>query len=260
MIALPKLTPDNRVTCISKTPITNRQYKQFVQETGYPEPQELSNGVSPAFRPWQDRRFNRDDQPVVCVSYFDAVEYCRWANKRLRAAKRRFLSKLPTTRVWDLAAFGTEWPSWDPDIWHAELRWPRSRTKAPFVVIPAPSVNERGIVPMLGNVWEWCAVEWGRYTWDRVPANLEDWKYPGEIRGGSFLEDLRTASEPKLQFDQFPNGINAKDSDIGFRIASEIQASLLPADLRARLPKIRRKKKMATSRRMVRRWRHLKKK
>ena len=263
MIALPKLRPDNRfVSCIRKTPITNRQYKQFVQSTGYPEPQGLSDDDSLAFRPWQDCRFNADEQPVVCVSYFDAVAYCRWVNKRLRATKRRFLTELPTTLLWDLAAFGTEFPSWDPDIWQKELKWPRRKTKAPFVVIPAPSVNERGVVTMLGNVWEWCAVEWGRYTWDRIPDNLEDWKYPGEIRGGSFLEDLRTASEPKLQFDQFSNGIHSKDNDIGFRIASEIPVSLLPADLRGKLPKtiVKRKAKKAKPRTMVRRWRPLRKK
>jgi hypothetical protein len=227
MVALPKVEANGRVACIGKFPITNRQYRRFVQEAGYPDPQELpSDDNEDSFRPWRDRRFNSDDQPVVCVSYHDAVQYCRWVSRQLKADKRRYVTKLPTTQVWDLAAFGTEFPSWDPDVWQAEPMWPRSRTRSPFPITSAQSTNQRGIFPMLGNVWEWCAVEWDRYAWDRVPPDLADWEYPGEIRGGSFLEDLRTASEAKLQFDQFSNGIRSRDSDIGFRIASEIPISL----------------------------------
>jgi hypothetical protein len=51
MIALPKVGPDSRIACVSKAPITNRQYKQFVQETGYPEPQELSMKIRTPFDP-----------------------------------------------------------------------------------------------------------------------------------------------------------------------------------------------------------------
>jgi hypothetical protein len=256
MIALPKIGTNGRVACISKAPVLNSQYKEFVRETGHPAPEALDTKQR-VCRPWDDPRFNSDDQPVVCVSYFDAVTYCRWVTKRSWAAKKRLPTKLPAKELWDLAAFGTEFPSWDPAIWQKEHIWPRNRIKAPFGMRPASTVNRRGLFPMLGNVWEWCAVEGDRYTWDKVPAHLQSWQYPGEIRGGSYLENLRVASEPKLHFDQFPDGIHARHLDIGFRIASEVPLRTLPTDLQRALPRIDKKKKRPPAKK---RWRPLRKK
>ena len=251
MVALPKMCSSGFVACIGKAPITNRQYKEFVQETGAREPK-----AGRAFRPWRDRRFSADDQPVVCVSYHDAVEYCRWVDGKKRA-KNPVVTKLPTHQLWELAAFGTEWFSWDPAIWRAEPSWPRSGKKAPFAAKIDSPTNKRGMFPMLGNVWEWCAIEWDKYAWDAVPGNLDPWEYPGEIRGGSFLEDLETASDAKLQYDQFAGGINSRDKDTGFRIASEVSVSVLPDDLRECIPEVKVKeavkKKPATWRRLKKR-------
>ena len=233
MVVLPKVSSSGRALCIGKTPVTNRQYKTFVAETEAREPR---SGRS--FRPWRDPRFKADDQPIVCVSYYDAVEYCRWVDSKRSSEKGQGATKLPSPQLWDLAAFASEWFSSNPEIWQAEPRWPRAKTKAPFAAKAGTPTNARGIFPMLGNIWEWCLVEWGEYTWDKVPGNLEAWKYPGEIRGGSFLEEMEAISDVKLEFDQFPGGINSRDRDMGFRIASEIPLSNLPDDIRESLPNV----------------------
>src|SRR5260370_34449481 len=59
---------------IAATQVTNREYA--------------------AFRAIQ---YNDPDQPVVGVSWFDAVEYCRWLGERFR---------LPTEAEWEFAARG----------------------------------------------------------------------------------------------------------------------------------------------------------
>lgn len=108
MVALPLVEHHTRVTCIGKFPITNKQYKLFVEATGHPEPLAGSTNGSEGFRPWDDVNFNGDDQPVVCVSYFDAVNYCQWVNRSWRDKRGAPRTRLPSPREWDFAAFGTE--------------------------------------------------------------------------------------------------------------------------------------------------------
>src|SRR3982750_2346773 len=47
--------------------VTNHEYKQFLRAT--------TSQLPPL---WDDPNFNHPDQPVVAVSWFDAVNYCEW--------------------------------------------------------------------------------------------------------------------------------------------------------------------------------------
>jgi formylglycine-generating enzyme required for sulfatase activity len=69
---------------IARHPVTNAQYAQFLKETGGDEPPW-----------WDDKRFNQPNQPVVGVTWNDAMAYCKWAGLRL-----------PTERQWEKAARG----------------------------------------------------------------------------------------------------------------------------------------------------------
>src|SRR3972149_1956753 len=92
---------------IDRFPITNSQYKKFVDATGDKEP---------FF--WNNERFNKPLQPVVGVSWNDAVAYARWAGKRL-----------PREIEWEKAARGGDgreypwghihrgWKSGDCTLW-----------------------------------------------------------------------------------------------------------------------------------------------
>lgn len=68
---------------ISKTPITNRVYQQFVIATGYSTPGHWFNGQAPV---------ELIDHPVVYVDWYDANAFCRWARVRL-----------PTEAEWEKA-------------------------------------------------------------------------------------------------------------------------------------------------------------
>jgi formylglycine-generating enzyme len=55
--------------------VTNAEYARFVKTTG---------SAPPPF--WSDERLNHPDQPVVGVSWFEAIRYCEWLNARVGTA------------------------------------------------------------------------------------------------------------------------------------------------------------------------------
>ena len=72
--------------------MTNRQYALFLEATGHDEPSY-----------WRDRRFSAPEQPVVTVSWEDAMAYCRW----LREGSGLPVT-LPSEAQWEYAARGSE--------------------------------------------------------------------------------------------------------------------------------------------------------
>lgn len=69
---------------IDKYEVTNAQYEKFVDATQY---------KTPIW--WSDSNFNAPNQPVVGISWYDAVAYCNWSGKRL-----------PTEAEWEKSARG----------------------------------------------------------------------------------------------------------------------------------------------------------
>jgi formylglycine-generating enzyme required for sulfatase activity/class 3 adenylate cyclase len=76
---------------MAPSPITNREYLQFLEETGYPRPRD------PGFA--KNYLLGYPDSPVVNVSYDDAIAYCKWASTKFGVPVR-----LPTEAEWEYAA------------------------------------------------------------------------------------------------------------------------------------------------------------
>ena len=163
------------------------------------------------FRPFTDRAYSDPDAPVVCVSFEDAIQYSKFAQGLTPPAYAGSIIDIPPYRLWDFAAFGTEFPKRDPELWrHAPAH---QRAQAPANVRrEGRPINDRGISDMLGNVWEWCGTLFGvvsRFESSlHEPAewpNRNDWFDPDDelLRHKSPTEMLRAL------FDRYRNGRSA---------------------------------------------------
>jgi len=125
--------------------VTNKQYQKFIEDTGRRNPDFWFPDI------------DLPDEPVVGVSWKDAVAYAAWAGKRL-----------PTEAEWEYAArggtIGRKYPwgdSFDPS--YANV--------GSFGIAPVKSFrpNDHGLYDMVGNVWEWCSDWYGQEYYGESP-------------------------------------------------------------------------------------------
>ena len=189
--------------------VTNAQYQKFMDAT-----------VRAAPTYWDNSKYNAPEQPVVGVSWYDAVAYAEWAGKRL-----------PTEAEWEKAARGGlagkryQWGDEAPDsggVYRANYD-PGNYTEDGYNY-PAPvgsfPPNGYGLYDMAGNVWEWCADWLGDDYYENSPLNNPlgpDFGTDRVLRGGSWAhlpDSLRVAYRC---YD--PPAI--ADHNIGFRCVSQ---------------------------------------
>ncbi|MFV9506088.1 MAG: SUMF1/EgtB/PvdO family nonheme iron enzyme [Oscillochloridaceae bacterium umkhey_bin13] len=212
---------------IGKTPITNAQFRPFVEGDGYTNRaywttagwawREQDKIVRPHY--WTDAKWNGNEQPVVGVSWFEAVAYVRWLS-----AQTGHPFRLPTEAEWEKAARGPDgliWP-WGNTWKSGRCNSEEAGTKKTTPVGQYPSgASPYGVLDMAGNVWEWCATKLGK----GYPYQLEDeWTEaylaedtPRRFRGGSWYHAqkyVRGASRYILY------GPRDRYDDQGVRVAS----------------------------------------
>jgi formylglycine-generating enzyme required for sulfatase activity len=266
---------------MDRTEVTNAQFAEFVKATGYKTvaerqptrenfpglpPDAQLEPCSVVFKPtpfptrnlldWQhlvagaDWRHpegpgssieGQENHPVVHICYTDAVEYAKWAGKRL-----------PTEAEWEFAArggldrktfcWGSEAPGhdgkWQANIWQGEFPNANAKLDGFERIAPAGSFppNGYGLYDMAGNVWEWCA-DWYRPDYYKEsprrnpqgpnssfdPSDPNDPAIPKRVqRGGSFLcsDEYCYRYRPGLRGKGEPN---SAASHIGFRCVKSPQ-------------------------------------
>ena len=172
---------------IDKYEVTIGQYLECVEAKTCPKsyPELLYDTC------YTKKYINDKNNPVNCVTWFLADEYCKWSGKRL-----------PTEAEWEKAARGTDgrtypWGEEEADCEHAVISdkkmpgsicvhsgtWPvgsKPKDRSPY-----------GVMDMAGNVEEWVADWYDDNYYKNSPYKNPKGPETGEekvIRGGSFMQ------------------------------------------------------------------------
>jgi len=196
---------------ISKYPITNAQYASFLHNTTHPPPKHWRNGRIPN---------QKENHPVVNISWEDALSFCKWLSNSTRKSFR-----LPTEAEWEKAGRGTDgslYPWGDEwNVTRCNSRSSKLNDTTPVGQYSPSSDSIYGVADMSGNVWEWC-IDWfdeNEYQW-RLAANITDPLGPSleglekVVRGGSWLS-MQVQCRVACRYMAEPNTF---DESLGFRI------------------------------------------
>ena len=193
---------------IEPYPVTNAEYRCFVQSTGHEAPEHWRDGNAPA---------GLETHPVVNVSWRDAPAYCKWLSGVTQLSIR-----LPTEAEWEKAA------RWDAKKKYARVypwgdEWDEARcntneagpgTTTPVGLYP-DGIGPNGLLDAAGNIFEWTLSKFTDY-----PYKADDGRNdPGGddsrvVRGGAWSDNsdyARCASRSGAH-------PGYRDCDVGFRV------------------------------------------
>jgi formylglycine-generating enzyme required for sulfatase activity len=176
---------------LGRTPVTNVEYAPIV-----------ASGRVTAPRWWTDLNFSSPRQPVVGVTWDDAMAYCAWLSESDGAQWR-----LPTGAEWELAACGglvAPRTAWGDAVPAGEI--PDGPLAGPWEV-GRGTPNGYGLFDMGTIVHEWCL------DWDAAPREPRR----RASRGGSWRHRVRWSS-PSARSSLPPD---FRYSDYGFRVLRE---------------------------------------
>lgn len=193
---------------IGKYPVTNKQFRIFVDEAQAPQP---------PF--WTETTFSHRDKPVVGVSWYEALAYCSWLSQQTR---KEF--HLPTEAEWERAARGglegEKYPWGDEPPGERSYPGYDLETGGPERV----GVNEPngfGLYDMSEGVHEWCSDFYDPHYYEQSPEKNPQGPSTGQrrsSRGGSWRHRIkfsRCAARSSLN-------PSFKYADYGFRVARAV--------------------------------------
>jgi len=176
------------------TEVTVAQFRAFVDATSYATDAE-KDGVSSAKESdltwekeigmdWSNPPFRQsDDEPVVCVSWYDAMAFCHWLSAETGQEIR-----LPSEAEWEYACRAGTTGAYAGQV--STMGWYQYNAGNRTHRVAQRQPNAWGLYDMHGNAWEWCldffttsyegAPTDGSPRWDLSPAS------DVVSRGGSF--------------------------------------------------------------------------
>ena len=153
---------------LARTEMTVGHWRKFVEATGFVTDAERNSKAS-----WRQPKAGfepKDSHPVTCLSWNDAMAYCRWLTETETKAgtlPKGMVCRLPTEAEWEYACRAGKQTKfwWGDETSGCEKRLNLYGTADGFeYVSPVDSFgaagrNGFGLADMLGNVWEWCLDE-----------------------------------------------------------------------------------------------------
>lgn len=204
---------------ISKYPITNMQYLAFIEAGGYKERQwwldegwriRRKNSWSQP-RSWGDDRFGGAMQPVIGISWYEALAFGKWLSTITGDT-----ITLPTEEQWQYAAQGDDervypWGNvWDASRCNNSANTQTSDKTTAVNHFEGIGDSPFGVVDMAGNVWEWCLTDYDSGTnFIETPAEKR------VLRGGSWKESDAGQFRCDNRYKGSPGAFNENG---GFRI------------------------------------------
>ncbi len=206
---------------LARFPTTNTMFARFIADDGYKDPRWWPEAIQDEYwseekgyqygnlpRYWDDPRFNNPAQPVVGVSWYEVVAYCRWLTATLDDG---YTYRLPTEAQWERTARGTEgWVYPWGDEWredHCNSEEAGLGVTSPVGLFPKGAA-QGGLEDMAGNVWEWCH-DW--YSGDYYAQSKEAHNPTGPekggsrvVRGGSWYNKGQTICRCGYRYGYFP--------------------------------------------------------
>jgi formylglycine-generating enzyme required for sulfatase activity len=192
---------------IGRFALTNKQYRDFVADTGRQPP--------PG---WSDPNLNQPEQPVTSVSWFDAVAYCDWISLKTGRVYR-----LPTEAEWEWVARGGlegKLYTWGDEPPQQQPRYSELWSSGPEPV-DTRSPNGFGVCGISENVHEWCSDWFDDRYYSISPTRNPQGPLQGSrrsSRGGSWRHQIkitRVAARSSIPPDY-------KYADYGFRCAMNV--------------------------------------
>jgi formylglycine-generating enzyme required for sulfatase activity len=156
---------------IDRTEVTNAQYQQCVEAGGCDPPAESSSPTGDLYY----GNSTYDAYPVVYVSWYQAADYCEWADARLPTeAEWEYAARGPEGRVfpWGDTFDGTRVNYCDANC---EFDWADGSVDdgygytAPVGSYPS-GASWCGALDLAGNVWEWVADWYDAAYYGRSPS------------------------------------------------------------------------------------------
>ena len=150
---------------MDRAPVTVGQFARYLKETA---------AAPPKF--WGDADVGGDDQPVIGVSWHEALAYANWAGKTL-----------PTEAEWEFAARGQEnrrypWGNYPPD--RNRCNYDNNLGLPTFTQMHEEGATHEGLLDMAGNVYEWTLGPFAPYQLSRRNPNDAENAPMRAARGG----------------------------------------------------------------------------
>jgi formylglycine-generating enzyme required for sulfatase activity len=217
---------------LARWPVTVAQFAAFVRDSGHePADPDCLEGIA--------------NHPVVYVTWYDAMAYCRWLNEQLHELARERLATanplteserrfwrglaegflsigLPSEAEWEKAARGADgrvYP-WGDQPDPNRSNYDKTGLGATNAVGCFPGgASPYGCEEMSGNVWEWTRSLFGDYPYPLEGAERQGREDPAVrgrrvLRGGAIYVNARsTRCAVRLV-----NGPDHRDVSSGFRV------------------------------------------